>query len=100
MKLKFFKIQLAGLIISSMALAGESGYILNGEAHVVFKDGKKVGKTLDEIKNETKGARSISSVSSDGYGLYINYQKHEGNICYYTYERNVYTQNVSCVKSN
>lgn len=53
-----------GLMISTCALANESGYLQNGDAHVVYRDGKKVG----EWPAKKRKPASMANTAGDGYG--------------------------------
>jgi len=66
------------LAVVSSAWGDESGFIQNGKAHVVYRDGEKVGKTPQELGGGRKPA-----AYSQGQGL-IFYQKHGDVTCYYT----------------
>jgi hypothetical protein len=59
------------------AWGDESGFLLQGKAHVVYRDGEKVGKTPEEL-----GIRKPASFSQ-GQGI-LFYQKHGDVTCYYT----------------
>ena len=59
-KIKKFILLLLATFSYSL-FAGESGYMLNGKKHIVFKDGKKVGNWLSDTKESQK--RNISSNS-------------------------------------
>jgi hypothetical protein len=41
------------LLFSTFAAAGETGFIYQGKEYTVFKDGKKVGKTFEEMFPDT-----------------------------------------------
>jgi len=44
--------------------AGTSGYIMNGKTHVVYKDGKKVGQSLDEANSDGAAASSAVAIGT------------------------------------
>jgi len=90
--MKFMKVVVSSLLmLSSLAFAGESGYLLNGKAIPVFKDGKKVGKMP-----EHKQARTPSSMVHTGSYDSIYYED-DGNIRCYTISIPSQSTAISCV---
>ena len=99
--MKFF---VAALLLASSALAGESGFLYNGETHVVYRDGQKVGKTAVELGLVTpttkKTKRGLAMISVDGgdSGLYPNrsifYSDDAFARCYYEKD----SRQLSCLK--
>jgi hypothetical protein len=88
------KVMIIGLLLvalNSLAFAGESGYILNGEAVVVYKDGKQVGKMLEQQKSRTPS----SVVTAGPYD--VLYYQDDGNVRCYTTSIASQSTAISCV---
>lgn len=82
--MKLFGLGLLALLIGGTAWAGEEGYILNGERHLVFKDGKKVGPTVAEyVKEKDRSpAALLNKTGSTDYYLYFITDSTTGATCY------------------
>ena len=89
-----------GATAATSAWAGESGYLMNGERFTVYKDGKKVGKTLEEtlaantaIHPETTSGHQVGQVSRepasnhfspDRGAIWYSTDESTGVACYYS----------------
>ncbi len=85
---KFMKktIFIIGFFVCSLTFAGESGFIYNGKTYTVYKDGVKVGKTIEElgfVKPKEPTNRNPSSFTNE-QALQLTFQTdNKGNTCYY-----------------
>ena len=75
-------------LTSTVLIASESGFIVDGKSYVTFKDGKKTGQTFEEFlknkekKNDNTNGRNISSVEP-GRNVILFYQEDGYARCYY-----------------
>ncbi len=92
-------ITLITLLICSMTFAGESGFIYNGKTYIVYRDGEKVGKTMEELGlGEPKSTKKRKPSSfSNNRNVEITFQTDNlGNTCYYFAYTN--GDSISCVR--
>ncbi|MDD4976942.1 MAG: hypothetical protein PHY93_21495 [Bacteriovorax sp.] len=80
-------------IFGSLVFAGESGYILNGEVNVVYKDGKKVGTMPPQEK-----VRAPSSIGRSTSEYDFIYYQDDGNIRCYQSSIASQSTSLSCVQ--
>lgn len=77
---------LSVILASSVSFAGESGFYYQGKKYVVYREGKKVGKTFAELglgteqSAERKPAGNISS--GFPYGAAVGYESTASYICF------------------
>ncbi len=99
--MKKFTVLAIGLLAATSALAGESGFIYQGQAHVVYKDGQKVGQTAAElglVAQPPVGRKvaTFSDYTHNNFGT-IAYEDDGVARCYFGVDAGIGT-NLFCVK--
>lgn len=83
-------------VASCFAWAGESGFVYQGKTYVVFKDGKKTGKTFEELFPGEN--RKPSSMTSTVLGMVSYEEDQDSGVRCYRFPSNTGYQALSCVK--
>jgi len=98
MKLAFASV--LSLVVAASAFAGESGFLVNGEKHPTYVNGKKIGKTFAEFSPaaaESEGGKrepaSAGNFKVDNDVTYYVVDSDTGVVCYSQFRSSLF-----CVK--
>jgi heterodisulfide reductase subunit A-like polyferredoxin len=92
--MKFLCVLSTCLLFLNTVQAAESGFMYQGAKYIVYKDGKKVGKTYEELFMDSK--REPSSKMTSAYLSMVSYEEDELARCYRANGGD--TSSIFCVK--
>jgi hypothetical protein len=92
--MKLTSVFLTCLFFFNIAQANESGFMYQGAKYLVYKDGKKVGKTYEELFQD--GKREPSSKMTSATLAFLSYEEDELARCYRANGGD--TSSIFCVK--